>query len=205
VAVDLPAMSVAPSSSRADDSSSRLELLVSTWQPSSLDFESRARETGAFTQVFTPKLSVALIPTLATTPWGALSGRVGAGFLAMEREGKITYASATTTESQSLYLVPGQVGLQFEPALLQWQGLSFHLSASAMPAVAVLAKSALGDSRTQTGLGYELSAGGSYDLGGLSRSYRGTELTANVSQVLGRIKSSELRGIGIQAGLRVGL
>jgi hypothetical protein len=205
VAVDLPEMRSMSAKERAKEPATRLELLLSSWTPRAISFESRARDTGAFTPSMLPRVSVAAVPALASLEAGTISARFGAGILPMEREGKISYASTVQTETQSLYLLPGEVGLQFEPTLLQWQGLAFQLGASARPTLAILSRSALGDSKTQTGMGYELSAGGSYDLGGVSNGYRGTEVTASVSQTLGKMTTADLRGFGVQAGVRVGL
>ncbi len=165
---------------------------IESWSDSRVPFE-----TGG-----AARISVGLLPRLAVLEAGELSLKLGASFTPLSRSGEVSVGSVTTSGSQSLYWLTGSAGVHFEPTWLSTRDASFYLSVAAQPHAVIVTRSVLGDSDTDSALGYEAALGASYRFAGPAAVIGATELTAGMSFQRARLGDATLGGLGVQGGLR---
>ena len=179
--------------------SRRLELAVSSWEPSNYQSPTNVAASGFQSSV--PGLSLTYLEPLKNYRWAEIDWKAGVGFVGMSRQS--TLPTGGQTDSQSLYLFSGNVGADLKPSKLRVKEFSPYVGASLMPTFAVTNQAVQNDGASTFGMPYQFSLGttiGSRWTG--YQSLKNMELNVAIVKTLSGIGESSLSGTGLLAGVR---
>lgn len=182
----------------------RIGLSYLTWKPTSVELYSHLPETSLFDSRDFPYLSVywiskpsPLFPRLTTRI--EYAWKAGIGFLNLSRSGVLSYSGVNTTETQKLYLLPLQLGIQLTPRFMQWNWGGFTAEFSLLPTWGITSNSVLAKSENFIATPFEISVGLEIYL---SKAF---EFEMSGLLTLGKFQSVSLAGSGLRAGIQIKL
>jgi hypothetical protein len=181
---------------RANAPRTKVEIAASSWKPTRVTTGSRLSNTTDFSAKGIPAMDVSFISPVAGR---TLHLQFGLGFLALERTGTLSSSGILVNETQNGYLTMVRLGLAYSPWLLLDDHLAPYVSALALPSMLITRASAFDDGVNDTGVPFELGLGATY------RISKPLGLDVGVSQILGRVQDSDLKGFGVRAGLRIAI
>jgi hypothetical protein len=181
---------------RANAPRTKVELNVSTWKPTQVTNSSRIANATDFQTKGIPAMNVAFFAPLVGRQ---LNLEFGAGFLALNRTGTINTGGVSVAQDQNAYVMNLRVGVAYQPWLLLGDSLIPYVSATVLPTVLMTKQSAFDDGVSDTGVPFELGAGTTF------RVSKPVSLDVGVSEELGTVQSSNFKGFGVRAGVRVAI
>jgi hypothetical protein len=194
----------APGNAAARAETGRIEISASSWAPRDFAWESRV-SVPAFGPATVPQLGLSFLSAPLLQPRGvALSWSAGISFQSFSRESAIQggAGSLPRTETQGAYLIPARLGVEATPSALHNVYFSPLATFSVLPTLALVNRSAFSDGAAAVGIPLELSLGGTSEFPGRAIGLRGLSVAGALLVEYGSLRSADLDGVALRAGLR---
>jgi hypothetical protein len=181
---------------RAERPTGAIEFGVSSWEPNNLQPPSRINNNvSSFGLAGPPALALSFIEP----GWRDVSWVGGLQFLELSRSGTLDSAGFSDSETQTAYVPSLRLGLQYAPIKFSSKLFRPYVSAAILPTAVITGRSSFDDGEADFGVAGEAGAGALIHVSSLF------DLNLNVTGVVGKVSSSSLNGLGVGAGVRVGL
>jgi hypothetical protein len=175
-----------------------MQLDVSSWAPKNLAIPSSVANPNAFgTQV--PELELAFITPMRLGSSSNFNWKFGLGLMSLTRDENLSVGGQTLNDQQTAYLASLKVGAEYLPQQFVSKTLSPYASFALVPTFITTSRSTPDEGASQFGVPVELQAGALVHL------IKAADLNVGVDGVLGKAASSNLGGVGVNAGVRVSL
>jgi hypothetical protein len=177
---------------------SSLEMGVSSWTPKNLAISSTLANPNAFgTQV--PEVEFSFLTPMHLSRSDNFNWKFGVGLMSLTRDETINVSSQNFSDQQTAYLASLKVGAEYLPKQFANRSFSPYASLSLVPTFIATSRSALDDGGSQFGVPVE------FQTGALVHLIKAADLNIGFDGVLGKASSSNLSGVGVNAGVRVSL
>jgi hypothetical protein len=175
-----------------------IEVGASSWSPKNLAFSSNSASPGSFgTQV--PEMELNFLTPMNLRRSDNFSWKFGLGLMSLDRDETIGVGGQSFTDQQTAYLASLKIGAEYLPKQFASRTLSPYASLSLVPTFVTTSRSSLEDGSSQFGVPVELQTGALVHL------MKAADLNVGLDAVLGKASSSNLSGVGVNAGVRVSL
>jgi hypothetical protein len=175
-----------------------IEMGVSSWAPKNLAISSSISNPNGFgTQV--PELDFAFITPIKLRSSENFNWKFGFGLMSLTRGGDLNVGGQTFSDEQTAYLASLKLGAEYLPKQFANKNFSPFASLALVPTLVTTSRSDLDEGTSQFGVPVELQAGALVHL------IKAADLTVGFDGVLGKASSSNLSGVGVNAGVRVSL
>jgi hypothetical protein len=175
-----------------------LEMGVSSWAPKNLAISSSiANPNGFGTQV--PELDFSFITPIHLRSSENFNWKFGLGLMSLTRNGDLNVGGQTVSDQQTAYLASLKLGAEYLPKQFANKNFSPFASLALVPTLVTTSRSDLDEGTSQFGVPVELQ------VGTLVHLVKAADLTVGFDGVLGKASSSNLSGVGVNAGVRVSL
>jgi hypothetical protein len=179
-------------------SADSLEVGVSSWAPKNLAVTSSSANPSAFgTQV--PEMAFNFLAPMNLKKSDNFSWKFGVGLMTLDRDDTVNVGGQNFQDQQTAYLVSLKLGTEYLPKQFASKTFSPYASLSLDPTFVTTSRSTLDDGSSQFGVPVE------FQTGALVHLMKATDLNIGFDGVLGKASSSNLSGVGVNAGVRVSL
>ena len=180
---------------RADRPLGAMEAAISSWEPTNLQPPTRISNASSFGLAGPPSLNFNVIDPINRN----FNLKGGLEFVSLQRSGTLDAAGISSREQQTAYVPAIRIGGEYTAVRYSNRLFKPYVSAAILPTAVITSRSAFDDGEADFGIAGELA------VGTLIHVSNSMDVNVSVSEVVGKVNSSDLTGFGVNAGVRVPL